>query len=162
MNAAKEASQAPTPPGAADPATRPTAPEPQRPLPDLSDPATARAWQGFAAHEFTYPVCDSCGEVVWYPRSHCPGCGSLSLTWHTAPAPVQGTIYTCTVVRRHTHPFFATRTPYVVAWIDLDAGPRLLSEVVTADPASITIGDRVTLTWEDDDQVALPLFTPAP
>ena len=65
------------------------------------------------------------------------------------------------MVRRHTHPFFAARTPYVVAWIDLDVGPRLLSEVITADASSVAIGDRVSLTWEDHEQVSLPLFTPA-
>jgi uncharacterized protein len=133
---------------------------PQRPLPDLGEPGLSPAWAGFAAQEFRYPSCDDCGQVIWYPRAHCPSCGSLSLAWHTVPAPVNGTVYTFTVVRRHTHPFFGSRTPYVVAWIDLDAGPRLLSEVVNADPGAIAIGDRVTLTWEDHEGVSLPLFTP--
>jgi uncharacterized OB-fold protein len=135
---------------------------PVRPLPAVDEPDTRPLWEGTREQELRYPVCDDCHRVVWYPRAHCPSCGSLSLTWVTAPAPVEGTVYTFTVVRRHGDPFFAARAPYVVAWIDLDAGPRLLSEVTDSDPDAVRIGDRVRLHWEVHEELSIPLFTPLP
>ena len=52
--------------------------------------------------------------------------------------------------------------PYAIAWIDLDEGPRLLSNVVGIDDPvnDIKIGQRVAVTWEDHDELAIPLFEP--
>jgi|HubBroStandDraft_2_1064218.scaffolds.fasta_scaffold74553_2 uncharacterized OB-fold protein len=145
-------------PGVTDQAT--AAPGPVRPLPAADEPDTRPLWEGSREQELRYPVCDACHRLIWYPRAHCPSCGSLSVTWVAAATPVEGAIYTFTVVRRHLHPFFATRVPYVVAWIDLDAGPRLLSEVTDADPDAVRIGDRVRLHWERHESLSLPLFAP--
>jgi uncharacterized OB-fold protein len=132
-----------------------------RPLPALDDPDTAEFRAGAARGEFRVPRCDRCGTVIWYPRAHCPACGSLDVTWETLPDPVRGTVYTFTVVRRHAHPFFAARTPYAVAWIDLDGGPRVLSEVACADVEALRIGDRVALRWEDNEAGRVPVFATA-
>ena len=72
-------------------------------------------------------------------------------------------MYSFSVVRKAEHPFFRTLVPYAVAWIDLDEGPRLLSNIVGVDdPAKdIKVGDRVTVEWEIHDELALPLFRPA-
>jgi uncharacterized OB-fold protein len=68
-----------------------------------------------------------------------------------------GTIYTFTVIRQHGHPYFRSRTPYVVAFVDLDEGFRVLTEIA-ADPASVRIGQRVAVAWEDHDEVSVPVF----
>ena len=97
-------------------------------------------------------------KLFFYPRRHCTNCLGNSLTWHTASG--RGTIYTYSVVRQSYHPFFRQRIPYAVAWIDLDEGPRLLSELVgVEDPASLKIGHRVKVSWESHEELALPLFT---
>jgi len=53
--------------------------------------------------------------------------------------------------------------PYAVAWIDLDEGPRLVSNIVgIEDPLQdIRIGMRVRVRWEEHDELCLPLFEPA-
>jgi uncharacterized OB-fold protein len=71
----------------------------------------------------------------------------------------RGTIYTYTVVRQHGHPFFRAHAPYVVAYVDLDEGFRILAEVAT-EPGTVHVGQRVEVTWEDHDEVAVPLFRP--
>ncbi|MDP7575364.1 MAG: OB-fold domain-containing protein, partial [Pseudomonadales bacterium] len=58
-------------------------------------------------------------------------------------------------------PFFRNLVPYVVAWIDLDEGPRLLSNVIDVAPEEVSIGQRVELTWEEHDELNIPLFKPA-
>jgi uncharacterized OB-fold protein len=84
---------------------------------------------------------------------------SFDLTWHTSKG--EGAIYTYTVVRQIGHPAFRELAPYVVAWIDLDEGFRMISNVVGVDVDDIRIGQRVRVEWSDQDEVALPLFTPA-
>jgi hypothetical protein len=82
------------------------------------------------------------------------------LRWNVSRG--EGTIYTWSTVRQSYHPFFRARAPYAVAWIDLDEGFRMLSNVVgVEDPTrDLRIGQRVRVTWEDHDEVAIPLFEP--
>lgn len=130
----------------------------RRPLPATTDPDTAGFWAGTRHQEFRVPRCDHCGRQVWYPRAHCPHCGSFALTWEALPEPVAGTVYTFTVVRRHAQPFYAGRVPYAVAWIDLDGGPRVLSEVAADDVDALRIGDRVEVRWEEHPDRTVPTF----
>lgn len=83
------------------------------------------------------------------------------LVWKTARG--KGTIYTYSVVRQSYHPFFRHKVPYAVAWIDLDEGPRILSNVVgVEDPLNdVSIGQRVTVEWEEHEELCIPLFKPA-
>lgn len=129
-----------------------------RPLPNLSEPDTAPFWAATREKKLTYQQCDACGTVVWHPRAHCTGCTAGTLRWHTASG--RGTIYTYSVVRQSYHPFFRTRVPYAVAWIDLAEGPRLLSNVVgVADPTTdLTCGQAVEVEWEEHEEVNVPLF----
>ena len=130
----------------------------RRPLPNLKELDTQAFWQATKDGELRYQRCDECGTVVFYPRRHCTGCLSSTLTWHTASG--RGTVYTFSVVRKAEHPFFRTLVPYAVAWIDLDEGPRILSNIVGVDdPATdIEVGARVIVEWEVHDELALPLF----
>ena len=130
----------------------------RRPLPNLRELDTQAFWQATKDGELRYQRCDECGTVVFYPRRHCTGCLSDALTWHTASG--RGTVYTFSVVRKAEHPFFRTLVPYAVAWIDLDEGPRILSNIVGVDdPATdIEVGARVIVEWEVHDELALPLF----
>ena len=132
--------------------------EAKRPQPTLDEADTRPFWEATKQHELRYQVCDDCGGVVFYPRRHCPHCMSMKLSWKTSRG--EGAIYTYTIIRQIGHPAFRELAPYVVAWIDLDEGFRMLSNVVGVDAGSVRIGQRVRVTWEDQDGVSLPLFTP--
>ena len=132
--------------------------EAKRPQPTLDEADTRPFWEATKQHELRYQVCDGCGGVVFYPRRHCPHCMSMKLSWKTSRG--EGVIYTYTIIRQIGHPAFRELAPYVVAWIDLDEGFRMLSNVVGVDAGSVHIGQRVRVTWEDQDGVSLPLFTP--
>ena len=134
---------------------------PKRPLPSFPEPDTQPFWEATKNHELRYQVCDDCGGIVFYPRRHCPHCMSLNLSWKTSRG--EGTVYTFTVIQQIGHPAFAQRVPYAVAWIDLDEGFRMLSNVVRVEGATndSRIGQRVRVTWEDQENgISLPLFTP--
>ena len=72
-------------------------------------------------------------------------------------------MYTYSVVRQSYHPFFRGKVPYVVAWIDLDEGPRVLSNIVNVQDLSrdVRIGMKVELVWEEHEGLNIPLFKPA-
>jgi len=131
--------------------------DPIRPLPKVDELDTREFWLATKNKELRYQKCDTCGTVVWHPRRHCPGCTGSELSWHTASG--KGTLYTFSVVRQSYHPFFRTQVPYAVAWIDLDEGPRLLSNVVGfTDPSELACGQTVEVTWEEHEEVNIPLF----
>lgn len=127
-----------------------------RPLPRQPEPDSAAFWAATTSHELRYQQCRRCGRVVFFTRAVCPqcGCGDLELKLSQGT----GTIYSFTVVRRDGQPFFRERTPYVYALVDLDEGFRIASEIVTPDVSRVAISDRVQLTWEDHDEVSIPLF----
>ena len=130
----------------------------KRPLPNPREPDTAAFWAATRDRKLTYQTCDDCAAVVFYPRRHCPSCGGRALT--TSEATGGGTVYSYSVVRQSYHPFFRDLVPYAVAWIDLDEGPRLMSNVIGVDDPSSDVhcGQRVQLEWEEHDELSIPLF----
>jgi len=133
------------------------APGQERPLPVRSEPDTGPFWAATEQHRLTYQVCGSCGEIVFHPRRHCTGCLGTDLRWHESAG--GGTVYTYTVIRQHGQPYFRARLPYVLGFIDLDEGFRLLAEIDAA-PEAVRVGQRVAVAWEDHPGLAVPLFRP--
>ncbi len=134
-----------------------------RPLPRFPEPDTQPFWEATREHRLTFQKCNDCGSVVFHPRRHCTACGSNNLSWHDSRG--EGTVYSYSVVRQNRHPSFKDLGAYAVAYVDLDEGFRMLSNVVgVANPVTdVKIGQRVKVQWEDQEggQVSLPLFTPA-
>ena len=129
-----------------------------KPRPDLNDAATAPYWEAAARHELMLPCCDGCGLVFFPPRERCPGCWSGELSWQ--PVSGGGTVWTFTEVHVAFYDdTWAEDVPYVVVVIELDEGPRLLANLVEPDMASLAIGDRVEVAFEDRSEgVTLPVF----
>ena len=130
-----------------------------RPLPNFDEPDTKPFWEGTRERELRYQRCDDCGTVVFHPRRHCTGCLGSNLSWLTASG--KGKVYSYSVVRQSYHPYFRHHIPYVVAWIDLDEGPRLLSNIGGVDPDDVACDMRVEVEWEAQGDHAIPLFKPA-
>jgi uncharacterized protein len=117
-------------------------------------------WEGLTAGQLRLQRCARCAGVVWYPRGLCPLCGSVDLVWFTASG--QGSIYSFTVVRRAPEPF-GSAVPYVVAYVELDEGPRVLTNIVHCDPGLVRIGQPVQGVFDTDEAgLALLRFRPAP
>jgi len=131
-----------------------------RPLPQLTELDTAAFWRGTQTQEFRYQQCTNCDTVVWFPRRHCTGCLEVQLEWRVSAG--QGSIYSFSIIRQSYHPFFRTQVPYVVAYVDLDEGPRFLTNVVGVDDpdTQVSIGMRVQLWWEQHDELSVPLVQP--
>jgi uncharacterized OB-fold protein len=129
---------------------------PSRPLPSVTEPDTGPFWAATKDHHLTYQWCDRCGQAVFFRRIVCPGCGGRQLDTRVSAG--EGTIYTYTVMRQHMAPFFRSILPYVVAFIDLAEGFRMMAGVITDDVDSVAVGQPVRLEWEDHDDCAIPMF----
>lgn len=135
---------------------------PDRPQPRFPEPDTQPFWEATKEHRLLYQVDRDTGDVVFFPRRHNPKNGSSNLEWRESKG--LGTVYAFSVVRLNRHPAFAELGPYAVAYVDLDEGFRMLTNVVNvADPTrDISIGQRVKLTWLDQSTgLAIPVFEPA-
>jgi uncharacterized OB-fold protein len=90
----------------------------------------------------------------------CPDCHSADLDWQ--PAAGGGHVYTYTVVHHPTHPSFEDEVPYVVAVVELDEGPRMVTNIKGCNVGEVRCGMRVRIVFEQvSDTVTLPQATPA-
>jgi uncharacterized OB-fold protein len=126
-------------------------------VPSPLDMDTLPFWEAARDRRLTYQTCDSCGEVVFFPRRHCPSCLRRELSWHDSTG--RGTVYTFSVVRASRDPRFADRVPYAVAWIDLDEGFRMMSNVL-GDVEELLVGTPVEVRWASSGEWLLPVFAP--
>ena len=135
---------------------------PLRPQPRFPEPDTEPFWEATKRHELSYQTCNKCSEVIFYPRRHCTRCGSIETTWRVSKG--EGEVYTFSVVMQSRHPAFKDLGAYALAYVDLDEGFRIMSNIVgVQDPTKdIQCGMRVKLHWEDqgEGEVSLPMFEP--
>ena len=116
-------------------------------------------WDAVADGCLVLPRCDSCGTVVWYPRRFCPVCHTAGVTWREASG--RGTVYSFTVVRKAPGAWSGA-APYVIAYVELEEGPRILTNVVDVDPAAVEVGMPVEATFvPTPDGQAIFRFRPA-
>jgi uncharacterized OB-fold protein len=136
---------------------------PNRPQPRFFEPDTQEFWDGAKRGELRYQQCNDCKTVVFTPRAHCTACGSGNLAWKTSKG--TGTVYTYSVVRQNRSPAFADLGAYAVAYVDVDEGFRMLTNVVgVGDPTKdIKIGMKVKVDFEKQDSgdFPIPVFRPA-
>jgi uncharacterized protein len=120
-------------------------------------PELAPFWAAAARGELLLPQCERCGLHIWYPRPYCPDCASLDIRWVRASG--FGHVYSFTIDRRHARDAAAPAEPRVLAYVALEEGPRVVSNIVGADPDSIRIGQRVKAVFEPiDENVGLLRF----
>jgi uncharacterized protein len=99
-------------------------------------------------------ACEACGEVHFPPRPLCPHCFSDRTDFRQCSG--FGTIYSFSVLRR-------VETPYCIAYVTLDEGPTMLSNIVDCPLEQIAIGQRVRVVFRDSvNGHAVPMFAPAP
>ena len=113
---------------------------------------TQRYWDAANAGKLMLKRCLSCGEIHFYPRALCPFCFGET-EWIEAKG--EGEIYSFSVMLR-------ADPPYVVAWVTLDEGPAIMTNIVGCDFGKIRIGMRVKATFvAADGGQKVQMFEPA-
>lgn len=126
----------------------------------LPQPTTISApfWDGLKAHAVRIQQCEH-GHWLFFPRTHCPTCGSRDLTWKTVSG--EGTLYTFTVARVPTLPEFSDEMPQLLAVVKLDQGVHINTTLVGMAPEDLRVGQRVRPVFDErPGSVTLLRFTP--
>lgn len=126
----------------------------ERPLgAPIVDAATEPYWNAAREGILRIKRCTACAKPHWYPRALCPYCLG-DTEWVDASG--LGSIYSVSVTRR------AGPVPYAIAYVALDEGVTMLTNIVDCDLDALRIGDRVRLTFKPaEGGFLIPMFTPS-
>lgn len=107
---------------------------------------TQRFWTELGSGRITIPWCNSCNTHVWFPKPVCPACLSPVTDERTLAG--EGVVYSFSIVHRGVSEL-SVDGPYVLAYVSLDGGPTVLSNLVGPGMSDVAIGDRVRLAAPD-------------
>jgi uncharacterized OB-fold protein len=130
----------------------------EKPLPVI-DGESRPFWQAAREHRLAIMRCRDCAKHFFYPRALCPSCHSAAVEWVNVSG--RGSVYSFTIARRPAGPAFKAEVPYIVALVELEEGPRLMTNIVTDDVDQVRIGQAVKAVFDDvTDEVTLVKFAP--
>jgi uncharacterized protein len=141
------------------PGSTPGMPEPARARPKPT-PETQHFWDGTQAGELRLQRCDACANVYFPPRPFCPSCASRKVSVFKASG--KGKLYSYVINHRPAAPGFTP--PYAIAVVELDEGPRMMSNIIDCPqtPEALELDMKLEVAFEKvDDKLTLPLFRPA-
>ena len=123
---------------------------------------TRAYWEGCARHELVLQRCRDCSTVQHRPRGLCVSCLSDSIEHFVASG--RGVVYTFTVTHQNGLPGFRDACPYVLAYVALEEGPHLMTNIVGCEPDEVEIGMPVVVEFVDvseegaEEPAAVPRF----
>ena len=125
-----------------------------RPLPKPT-PETQHFWEGTAAGELRLQRCQACDHTYFPPQPFCPACASDDV--EIVRASGRASLYSYVITHRAAPGFEA---PYVIAEVELEEGPRMLSNLVgiEPDPEVLELDLPLEVTFESFGDVTLPMF----
>jgi uncharacterized OB-fold protein len=136
--------------------------EADRPVPQPITPEAKPYWDGLKEGKLMLPRCGACGHAFFYPRILCPRCQSRDITWFQASG--KGRLHAFGIGHQSFNKAFKVPAPYVLAMIELEEGPRMMSNLINmvADPAAITCDMPVQIVFHKlTDDVTVSLWEPA-
>lgn len=106
-------------------------------------------WDACKRKELKLQYCNRCQKFQFPPRWLCNHCWALNLEWRTVDG--KGVVYSFTVVHRSPEPAFQQSVPYVLALVDLDVGPRMMTNIIGCRPEEVKIGIKVEPAFVDSN-----------
>lgn len=83
------------------------------------------------------------------------------MEWEWTKVGGRGKVYSFVVFHRVYHIGFMDEIPYVIAVVELEEGPRLMSNIISCDPQDVHCEMLVEVVFEDvSETVTLPKFRP--
>lgn len=115
-------------------------------------PETREYWEAANSGRLLLKWCLDCKEYHHYPRSICPRCFGPRTEWRAASG--HGSVYSYSVTRR-------AAVPYVIAYVTLDEGVSMMTNIVGCGVDDVRIGQRVRAVFvPSDGGPAVPMFAP--
>jgi uncharacterized OB-fold protein len=115
-------------------------------------PESLPFWQAADEGRYLIKKCDSCGQVHYYPRDICPFCLSADTVWQDSPG--TGVVYSFSTMGKDD-------AAYTLAYVTLDEGITVMTNLVDCDPQKVNIGQKVRVIFQPTEGGhAVPMFTP--
>lgn len=131
----------------------------QKTLPKI-DEESRGYWEALQRHELYFQRCADCRLDRFPTRAVCPQCMSSAVEWVRASG--NATVYSYTVTHQNQAPGFRETLPYILAVVQLEEGPRMMTNLIDVAPDAVTIGMAVAVVFEDvTPEITLAKFRPA-
>lgn len=136
-----------------------TSEAPKRPAPTIT-PENAEYWKAAREGRLLLGTCSECNKLCHPPQSVCPFCWSSKVG--TKAASGRGKVNAFTLVHQSGIPAFRARLPYVIAYVELEEGVSLISNIIHCDAKSVRIDMPVKAVFETiSEEAGAVLFEPA-
>lgn len=131
-----------------------------KPLPNVKNERTRPYWEAAKRHELQMQRCPGCGYYRYPPAPRCPECLEVNDEWVTLSG--RGIIWSFNVYYHIFNKTFAQDVPYNVALVELEEGPRLITNIVGIPNDDLRVDMPVEAVFDDvTDEVTLVKFRPA-
>ena len=128
----------------------------ERPLPEIT-PLTEPFWRAAKERRLVVQRCDECAAHQFPPEVACVRCGWMRVSWIEVSG--RATLYSWTVGHPPLLPYFAERAPWPVAIVQLEEGPRMVTNLAGVPVEEYEIGMALVADYEDvDEGVTLVVF----
>jgi len=129
-----------------------------RPIPEADD-ESREFFDAARRHQLVLMRCRSCRAWRLPSRPRCPDCWSTDTEW--ARASGRGTLYSFGLMHQKV-PGFEDHVPYNFAVVELEEGPRIVTNIVGVPDAGLRCDMPVTAVFDDvAEDATLVRFTPA-
>lgn len=125
-------------------------------IPPQPTNASRPFWDACQEHRLVLQQCGGCEQYIFYPAYVCPHCGDDRLEWQQVSG--RGRVHSFSIIHHPADPVFAESTPYVLALIELEEGPTMMSNIVGENRFDTAIGDAVEVVFENAGGFTLPRF----
>jgi uncharacterized protein len=128
----------------------------QMPRPEPDDDSHP-FWEGCREEKLLLQRCGECNAFRYPPRPVCPHCSAFGVDWVESSG--RGRVYSWVIAHHPVHPAVVDRVPYNIVLVELDEGPRLVSNLVDTLPDEIEVGQPVEVVFEHvSAELTLPKF----
>ena len=129
-----------------------------KPIPQVTD-LNRPHWEAAKRHEFVIQKCHDCGHMWFPPMTICSTCLSTDIDWVQPKG--TGKVHSFIVYHQAWLPGWLKVTPYNVAIIELDEGPRFINNIIGIENDQIEVDMPVEVTFEDvSADIVIPKFKP--
>ncbi|MWA01586.1 DNA-binding protein [Actinomadura sp. LD22] len=123
-------------------------------------PETEPFWEGAAQGELRMQRCLSCRRFYFFPRRTCRYCHSGDVEWRRLSG--QAKLLSYVINRRPVVPRGESE-PQIIAIVEVDEGPRMLTNLVGVepDPDALVLDGPLTVEFQERGGRPMPVFRPA-
>ncbi len=128
----------------------------ERPLPEIT-PLTEPFWTAAKEGRLVIQRCEACQAHQFPPEVACTECGSPEVRWVEASG--RASLYSWTVAHPPLLPYFQEHAPWPVVAVQLEEGPRMITNLVDVPVEEYKIDMPLEVTFEDiDEEITLVVF----